>query len=36
MLMNLKQDLTAGEHVSLTLEFERGGQVTVEAEVVAP
>lgn len=36
MLMNLKHDLTAGEHASLTLEFEHSGQVAIEAEVAAP
>jgi copper(I)-binding protein len=36
MLTNLKHDLTAGEHATLTLEFEHSGQVAIEAEVVAP
>lgn len=33
MLMALRRDLVAGETVPLTLEFEVGGEVVVEAEV---
>lgn len=33
MLIGLKQDLKVGEHVSLTLNFEKAGSVTFEAEV---
>ena len=33
MLINLAQTLTAGNNVSVTLEFEHGGKVVFEAEV---
>lgn len=33
MLIGLRQDLKVGEHVSLTLNFEKAGSVTFEAEV---
>jgi copper(I)-binding protein len=36
MLMGLKQPLVAGEHFPLTLEFEQGGEVTVQFEVRRP
>jgi copper(I)-binding protein len=35
MLMGLKAPLKAGQHVPLTLEFARGGKMTVEAVVAA-
>ena len=36
MLMGLKHELKAGDTVKLTLEFEKAGTVSVEAEVRAP
>lgn len=36
MLINLKQELTPGEKVSVTLNFENSGPITVEAEVKEP
>jgi copper(I)-binding protein len=33
MLINLKQELTPGEKIPLTLNFERSGLMTIEAEV---
>lgn len=36
MLMNLKQDLTAGQKLSFTLTFEKAGEVQVEATVREP
>jgi copper(I)-binding protein len=33
MLLGLKQDLKPGEKVPVTLKFERGGEVRVEAVV---
>jgi hypothetical protein len=36
MLIGLKRDLKAGEKVALTLVFENGGRIDVEAEVRAP
>lgn len=36
MLINLKQQLKPGDTVTLTLNFEKAGAVTVQAEVKAP
>lgn len=36
MLIGLKRDLTAGERLTITLQLERNGTVTVEAEVREP
>ena len=36
MLIGLTRDLTDGEKFPLTLQFEKGGEVTVEAEVRQP
>lgn len=36
MLMGLKQKLTVGGHMPLTLTFEKAGKVEVEASVVKP
>lgn len=36
MLIGIKQDLVAGQKVSLTLEFEKSGEITLEAEVRMP
>ena len=36
MLIGLKQALTAGEHASATLTFEKAGKVEVDAVVVKP
>ena len=36
MMMGLKQPLTAGGRATVTLTFEKAGQVEVEAEVVKP
>lgn len=36
MLMNLKQDLTAGDTLLVTLTFEKAGQVEIEAQVRQP
>ncbi len=35
MLINLKKDLDAGQMVTVTLEFEKAGEVTVTAMVMA-
>jgi copper(I)-binding protein len=35
MLINLKQELTPGDKIPLTLQFEKSGLITVEAEVRA-
>ena len=36
MLMNLVNDLQAGDRFELTLEFQRAGDITVEVEVKQP
>jgi periplasmic copper chaperone A len=36
MLIGLKRDLTAGERLTITLQFEHSGAVTLEAEVREP
>jgi len=36
MLIQLKQDLSAGQKVNLTLNFKTSGKLVVEAEVRAP
>jgi copper(I)-binding protein len=36
MLIDLRRDLTAGEQVTVTLQFERAGDVVVNAEVRPP
>lgn len=36
MLMNLKQDLAAGDTLTVTLNFEKAGQVEIEAQVREP
>ena len=36
MLMNLKEDMTAGQEFDIVLHFEKAGDVTVEASVRAP
>lgn len=36
MLMNLQSDLAPGDHVSLTLHFDKGGEIPLEVEVAAP
>lgn len=36
MLINLKQELKPGEKVTITLNFEKAGAITVQAEVKAP
>ena len=36
MLMNLVRDLNVGDTFELTLEFQRGGDVSVEVEVMQP
>ena len=36
MLIGLMRDLSDGEKFPLTLQFEKGGEVTVEAEVRQP
>ena len=36
MLIDLHQDLTAGDHLAITLHLERAGDVTVDAEIRAP
>lgn len=36
MLMGLKQPLGAGDHFPLTLEFDKGGKITVQVEVRHP
>ncbi len=36
MLINLKQELKPGDTVTLTLNFEKAGAITVQAEVKAP
>ncbi len=33
MLMNLKQDLSAGDTFTITLKFEKAGEITLEATV---
>jgi copper(I)-binding protein len=33
MLINLKQELTPGDRITLTLQFEKSGPMTIEAEV---
>lgn len=33
MLINLKQELTPGEKITLTLNFEKSGPMTIEAEI---
>ena len=33
MLINLQQELTPGNKITLTLQFEKSGPVTIEAEV---
>jgi copper(I)-binding protein len=33
MLMGLKRELKAGEKVTLTLKFEKAGEVVISAEV---
>ena len=35
MFMNPKQTLSVGDHVQLTLQFEKAGNITVDAEVVS-
>jgi copper(I)-binding protein len=36
MLMNLQDDLAPGDRISLTLHFEKGGEIPLEVEVAAP
>ncbi|MFN7037591.1 MAG: copper chaperone PCu(A)C, partial [Bellilinea sp.] len=36
MLINLQQDLKAGEKIPFTLVFEKQGEINLEAEVRAP
>lgn len=36
MLIGIKEDLNAGDHVMLSLGFEKSGEIIVEAEVRAP
>ncbi len=36
MLINLNQELKPGEKVTITLNFEKAGAVTIQAEVKAP
>ncbi|MCK4899380.1 MAG: copper chaperone PCu(A)C, partial [Anaerolineales bacterium] len=36
MLIGLSRDLKAGDQVSLSLGFEKSGEIKVEAEVRAP
>lgn len=36
MLMDLKQDLTAGDSLVVTLTFEKAGQIEIEAQVREP
>ena len=36
MLIKLKQELTAGEKITLTLVFEKSGEIQVEAEIKNP
>ena len=36
MLIDLRHDLVAGERLAVTLQFERAGELTVEAEIRAP
>ena len=36
MLIKLKQELTAGEKITLTLVFEKSGEIQIEAEIKNP
>lgn len=36
MLIGINRDLTAGEKVKLTLDFEKAGEIQVEADIRAP